>query len=375
MKSKITLAIAVTLFIFAFWAGSSKKLQNRLFGYTIQTKSDLREQKEHSRSFFENLFFTKENIEELKEQNKELKKRLHEKELYIQTLQPLNDSLQKLDVVQKDHIVLSQMLSYRTLNSFTKVSLSRPYAIEDDRIYGLVYGNKAVGVSAVVDGVYTGFLLGDKRCKFSVSVGAKLAPGILMSDDSGKVVVRYIPKWFDIKAGQKIVTSGYDSIFYRGLEVGTVQSVRVEDAYKSADVNLTADIYNIDTFFVVTNPKPIFANRIDLSEIKLQSRQEPNVQKEPIAIEEQNETKELKSYEHNDSVVAFAPPLNVDQTQEEIIEPQPEVEDALKDLKPKPKPKAKPKPKRKRKSKPKPKKKPRKKHHKPKRKQAPLDLF
>ncbi|MEA2091478.1 MAG: rod shape-determining protein MreC, partial [Campylobacterota bacterium] len=64
--------------------------------------------------------------------------------------------------------------------------------------------------------------------------GEDKAPGIAHGNNAQNLVVKFIPAWFNIEAGDEVTTSGLDKIFFKGLKVGRVLSVKTSQGYQNA---------------------------------------------------------------------------------------------------------------------------------------------
>ena len=70
-----------------------------------------------------------------------------------------------------------------------------------------------------------------------------------------KASLRFIPRHIDLKAGDTVVTSGYNSVFPPGINVGVVNEVILADhmTFYSANVKLSTDFTSLTHVFVITN--------------------------------------------------------------------------------------------------------------------------
>ena len=140
-------------------------------------------------------------------------------------------------------------ISYVRLGDFTSMWLDA--TIPKGRIYGLLKGNKVAGIAIESDGRAKGLLNGNKQCSYGVVVGEK-ANGIAMgSGDNRYVIVKYIPNYEPIHAGQRVKTNGLDRIFVYGLDVGVVSQVWQEGSYKVAKVRTFADLSHPRFFWLM----------------------------------------------------------------------------------------------------------------------------
>ena len=127
------------------------------------------------------------------------------------------------------------VLSFVDFKDFSKVYLD----VKDEtaKIRGLIYDDMTAGIALVENQKFVGLLNTNEKCGYSVYVGKQKAPGVTAGiKHSNKLLVKYIPVWMDIKAGDDVITSGMDGIFFEGLRVGKVLSVQRQAMYQEATV-------------------------------------------------------------------------------------------------------------------------------------------
>jgi len=210
--------------------------------------------------------YQKESIERLTRENKFLRKRLLEQKHYIQQVKDLYKIIPSLEKVPRRSVDIVQTISYVKLNSFSQVILTKPNSLDDNdtkRLYGLIQGDVVAGVARVYNHNLYGSLISNEKCRFSVFVGDKRAAGIAMGIKSNEMYVKFIPKWADIKKGDKVVTSGLDTIFFANIPVGVVESVEVESSYKIAYIKAEADILKPDYFYLIKDPSVTLTSAFD----------------------------------------------------------------------------------------------------------------
>jgi len=133
------------------------------------------------------------------------------------------------------NVELVRTISYQKFGDLNRVWLE----INDynsSKIHGLVYNNLVAGIVISQNGRPLGLLNSDLKSSYAVFVGAQNAPGIVHGNNSNHLIVKFIPAWFLINEGDKVITSGLDEIFFEGLDVGVVVSVTKSQGYQSAVV-------------------------------------------------------------------------------------------------------------------------------------------
>ena len=172
---------------------------------------------------------------------------------YITSLQ------EKLQKYENNHLVMQQMASeindlYKAndseLKTDPKVELVRTISYEkfgdlnriwidvkeynSSKIYGLTYNELVAGIVVPQNGKALGLLNRDFQSSYAVYVGKGRAPGIAHGNNSENLLIKFIPAWFKIEVGDEVTTSGLDKIFFKGLKVGKVISVKKSQGYQNA---------------------------------------------------------------------------------------------------------------------------------------------
>lgn len=120
---------------------------------------------------------------------------------------------------------------------------------------GLV--GKTTMVSANISVV---LLISDENCRVAASVEGSREQGIVLGE---RVVgsltpllnLNFLSKQADLKAGQKVYTSGVGGVFPSGLLIGTVRSFHVRALDGQAQLATAVDMSRLEDVFVVTGRK------------------------------------------------------------------------------------------------------------------------
>lgn len=153
----------------------------------------------------------------------------------------LNNSKLKVNPI----VELVRTISYQKFGDLNRVWID----IDDynsSKIYGLIYHNYVAGIVISSDEKALGLLNRDFQSSYAVYVGSKKAPGIVHGNNTQNLLVKFIPAWFNIKAGDEVISSGLDNIFFQGLKVGRVLSVSKSQGYQNAV---------IEPYYKTNNPK------------------------------------------------------------------------------------------------------------------------
>jgi rod shape-determining protein MreC len=190
------------------------------------------------------------SIENLKKENILLRKYLYNQKMTINRLQQYSNSKVKKYDIDKN-ILHIQTLSYKKINDFSYIYLTKGEKLKKDKIYGLIQKNVAAGIAIKKDNRLEGILLSNEKCQFSTFIGEKNMPGIAKGIDEKTMEINFIPKWSKIAIGDKVVTSGLDNIFLANIPVGRVSKILTRSTYKTAIIETYADILRPDYFYLV----------------------------------------------------------------------------------------------------------------------------
>ena len=210
-----------------------------------------------------------EAIESLQEENILLRKYLYQQKINIIQLEQLNGfSQQKFDL--HESIMRVQTISYKKLNDFSQIYLTKGNELKKDKIYGLIQKNVAAGIAIKNEGPLKGVLLSNPECQFSTFIGKDKTPGIAKGIDAQSMEINFIPKWSKIVEGDKVVTSGLDNIFLPNIPVGVVTKIITKSTYKTAIIKTYADILHPNFFYLV---KEVLhqPEEINITQMKLDS--------------------------------------------------------------------------------------------------------
>lgn len=99
-------------------------------------------------------------------------------------------------------------------------------------------------------------LLTDRNFRLSVKIHRSRANGILEWKYDNIFKLKEVPKSFDIKMGDIILTSGYSDIFPADLMVGTVKEIEDDPVgfFKKVTVRSSVDFSKLEEVFVILNP-------------------------------------------------------------------------------------------------------------------------
>ncbi len=175
-------------------------------------------------------FNQQKEIQELRVQNRSLESSA---EILTAFASNLNDILKANEMSEyKPRVKMVRSVAYTNLNDYYKVWIDYD-DFNSSRIYGLLNHGNGAGIVVQKDGNPMALLLGDPKSIFSVFVGKKRIPGVVMGRKK-EVRVEFIPLWMNPEVGDEVTTSGLDGIFFAGVGVGVVTKVIKEELSKTA---------------------------------------------------------------------------------------------------------------------------------------------
>jgi rod shape-determining protein MreC len=201
---------------------------------------------------YEKYILNTKKIDFLEMENKILKEKLQKIESRLNLCKDLN-YFKKLNF---PNLTFSQTISYAHLPDMSQIYIDYNKKILFPK--GLVYNNLAAGIVIKNFGNYSLALLNSNpKTTYTVFIGKKEIPGIFY----GKInIIKYIPRFKEIKKGDIVITSGLDGVFYKGAKVGIITKVIEKKLYQEASIKL---FYNSQTptFFYVIDKKHIKINK------------------------------------------------------------------------------------------------------------------
>ncbi len=354
MKTRIVTIVILLLILTVLLMRNDDRIANTLLGIINPIKQNYKHFTQNIEDKSQSYIFQKESIEKLSKENRILRKRLLEQTHYIKQVKDIYDVLPKLSKLPVHNISITETISYVKLNSFSQIILTKPYALVEDQLYGLIQGTVVAGTAKVQNNQLYGYLTSDNKCRFSVFLGKNKAPGIAIGAPNNRMIVKFIPKWHKINIGDKVVTSGLDNIFFANVPVGIIEEIEIQSSYKVAHIKTYSDIFHPKTFFLINDAKATLAQNFDSNSTHFP---EPSVPEcVPVSVLDNNQTtlydqnrSQIIPPEHNQTLpIISSIPSRIDQTQEEIIEPEVpaekiEIPKKVKKTKVRKKPKRKPK--------------------------------
>jgi len=321
MKTRLIVIFILLLILTVLLTRNDDRIADTLLNIINPVKQNYKNFTQEIEDKSHSYIFQKESIEKLSKENRILRKRLLEQMHYLEQITDIYKILPKLSRLPVHNISITDTISYVKLNSFSRIILTKPKGIVEKKLYGLIQGTVVAGTAEMRSNQLYGYLTSDDKCRFSVFIGDKKAPGIAIGVDKNKMLIKFIPKWHNVKTGDKVVTSGLDDIFFAKVPVGVVTDVEVQSAYTVAHIKTYSDIYHPKTFFLVNNSKATLTEDFDSNSTHFAI----NCPKNDIV---DNNESNISLNESNNSIpdlnmtmpIISSIPSRIDQTQAEVIE-------------------------------------------------------
>jgi len=193
-------------------------------------------------------------------------------------LQELNNKLQEENALLKESLLITKGYSaqievdtnlryehipasifsqeYRLRNNHLTINKGERDSVRVDM--GVI--NKD-GIVGIIKGVSTKYSLAisllNTQTRISASIKSSNYFGNLYWEgrDPTTMTLESIPRYAEVEIGDTIVTSGYSTIFPRGIDVGVIESYKIKEGTSNLniEVKLSADLTNLSTVYIINN--------------------------------------------------------------------------------------------------------------------------
>jgi rod shape-determining protein MreC len=177
---------------------------------------------------------------------------------------------------------------------FSGSELSRAVYIDKGENNGIERDMPVITADGVVGRILRAYkstslvlLINDQTSGVGVVLEKSRLQGILEGTPTGKVVLRNILAEDHVEPGERVVTSGGDQLFPKGLAIATVVSVsRDADSFLKIGARPTANLNKLEEVLVITqqeNKTPVVDTSAPLRAVDILSRRLPSVPDKPPA--------------------------------------------------------------------------------------------
>jgi len=327
MKTRLVIIAILLLMLAVLLSRNDERITDTLLGVINPIKQSYKNFTQNIEDKSHSYIFQKESIEKLSRENRVLRKRLLEQMHYIKQIRNIYDILPDLERLPVSSISIVETISYVKLNSFSQVILTKPKELVENKLYGMIQGSVVAGIAHVNHNQLYGYLTSDEKCRFSVFIGETKAPGIALGQDKNTMIVKFIPKWHNVKVGEKVFTTGLDDIFFADIPVGVVKKVEIQSSYTIAYIRTYSDIFHPKTFFLINDAKATLLSGYNSENTIMSTMTGDDVNK---TIQENNTSVLVKMMDINDTrPILSSIPSRIDQTQDDVVEVETVEEDTI----------------------------------------------
>ncbi len=185
------------------------------------------------------------NLIDVKRRNEELKKKVETLELETQKIPELekeNERLKgllKLVEQQPNDLIAARIVGEDVMNWFKCVIIDKGRYAGIKEKMPVITPSGIVGQAVEVHDWHTKVMVvNDTNSAVDVYVSGKNARGIAEGTGQTALKLKYVTKNDEVEVGDKLITSGKDAIFPKGLAVGIVISVNKNRAGLFSDVDV-----------------------------------------------------------------------------------------------------------------------------------------
>ena len=161
----------------------------------------------------------------------------------------------------KDYTIIPATVCNKSIDKRTnRITLDRGFDAGIEEGMGVIDAHGIVGVVRKVNSDFASVIpLHNTISRTSVAVKNKGYFGILQWQpyDYRRTVLTSIPKHANVAEGDSIITSGFSTIFPRGIFVGTIEKINLDKGsnYFNIIVKLNNDLALVDDVYVIKNNK------------------------------------------------------------------------------------------------------------------------
>jgi len=167
--------------------------------------------------------------------------------------------LLKISAEGELHGVVAEVIGYDPSNWVKSVSLNRGSLDGVSIGQAVLQGNGLVGqVIAVGRSVSKVLLIIDHGSGVDAIVQSSRARGVVSGAADNRCEMRYVVREDEVKVGDRIISSGLDGVFPKGLLIGVVaESERKENGlFSSISIKPAVDFNRLESVLIVTQPAP-----------------------------------------------------------------------------------------------------------------------
>jgi rod shape-determining protein MreC len=163
----------------------------------------------------------------------------------------------EIDSLENRYKLISAVVINNSINkkkNYITLNIGSIHGIEEGM--GVITRNGIVGKIKYVSGNFS-TLISLLNTKYFVSTLIKKTNTLSSinwnGDNPDQTKLLYVPKHVKVEVGDSIMTSSYNSIYPKGILIGTIQSINkyINSNFYDIDIKLFQNFYNLSTVYVV----------------------------------------------------------------------------------------------------------------------------
>jgi len=260
LKKKIFLFALFVLLVFALLSYQSMKGESRFADFPFHPLRVLEQATSAVTDKIDNIINTYVMVIGKEAENKRLLSTIkgHESELNrFMELEHENERLRKilkLKSSRRDYMATADVFARDPTNWFQVfwINKGKSSGIEKDMV--AVTPTGPVGkINRVFEGEASISLITDVNSSVAVRLQSSRTEGILEGRGDDICILKYVSKEADVISGEKIITSGLDGIYPKGLLIGYVSKVTREEGemFKVIEVRLSQDLGTVEEVMIL----------------------------------------------------------------------------------------------------------------------------
>ena len=260
LKKKIFLFALFLLLLFALLSYQSMKGESRFADFPFHPLRMLEMASSAVTQKINNIIHTYVMIIGKEAENKKLLRTIegHESELNrFSELEHENERFRKilkLESARRDYVATAEVFARDPTNWFQVfwINKGKSSGIEKDMV--AVTPTGPVGkVSRVFEADSSITLITDVNSSVAARLQSSRIEGMLEGRGDDICILKYVSKEADVKSGEKIITSGLDGIYPKGLLIGYISKVTKEEGemFKGIEVRLAQDLGAVEEVVIL----------------------------------------------------------------------------------------------------------------------------
>jgi rod shape-determining protein MreC len=255
MNKKFIFFLLTTLIILGYMFKVDKIILIEINQFSNHIKSTYKQVYKNTSSYINKYFNQANIINTLQEQNNinnEYKLKYLISRYELEKLQNI-----LLTTAKKPNVKYVEILSYENLNDFSKVILDTNEKLDTNILALATKDGYSAGIVLEENNQIVAYLNQNEKCNYAVFIGDNNAPGITSGQykNSKNIVIKHIPKWHKISLHDKVYTSGMDNIFPKGINVGKVIQVILNENTQTAIIQTSKNVLSDNYFYIIKRDK------------------------------------------------------------------------------------------------------------------------